>query len=51
MTAGKQVRINARVPLDLAEQFRRVASEDERSLSQELRVAMKRHVSTAGAKA
>lgn len=38
------VHITARVPRDLAMAFERVASEQDRSVSAELRRAMRRHV-------
>jgi hypothetical protein len=40
----RTVHITARVPVELAEEFERVANEEDRSISAELRRAMRRHI-------
>jgi hypothetical protein len=42
--AERTVHITARVPVELAEEFERVANEEDRSISAELRRAMRRHI-------
>lgn len=43
-TTGAQTHIGFRVPTELAEEFERVAAENERTVSAELRRLMRKHV-------
>lgn len=45
----RSVHVTARVPESLAKDFERVASREDRSVSAELRRAMRQHVSTCDA--